>query len=220
VLQFVADQWQQPLTSRRIKIVLGRIDRSKLLAETRKSSEAVERVSDANTPLLTRSSEIVGATEGFRSAKLELTALEKTLEALATKTADANIDESQRAIIGEEFLSIFAQLIRFNIDNNLNQSERLLELFFGGRRAPTADYLDPQHQRYSPKLAASVNAWLAVTDENGKHPKGALTHWLAENAAQFGLVKEDGTLNNIGIDECAKVANWKPGGGAPTWAAS
>jgi hypothetical protein len=200
VLQFVADQWQQPLTSRRIKIEVGRLDRSKPLAETRKSSEAVERVS-------------------YRSAKMEITALRekietlgKQIEALPTK-ADGDIDESQRAILGEECLSSFAQLIRFAIDNDLNQSE-LLE-FFVGRRAPTADYLDPQHQRYSPKLAASINAWLAVTDENGKHPKGALTDWLEENAAQFGLVKEDGTLNNVGIDECAKVANWKPGGGAP-----
>ncbi len=32
-------------------------------------------------------------------------------------------------------------------------------------------------------------------------------------ASEYGLTKEDGSPNEQGIDEVAKVANWKPGGG-------
>jgi len=77
------------------------------------------------------------------------------------------------------------------------------------------DYLNPKHHRYAPKLAAAVGAWLAVTDVNGKHPKQALTKWLRENAAEFGLSDDEGKPNETGIEETAKVANWQPGGGAP-----
>lgn len=82
--------------------------------------------------------------------------------------------------------------------------------------APDApDYLDPRHARYAPKLAATVRAWLAVRDPQGKHPKQALMKWLRENAAEFGLSDDEGKPNEQGIEECAKVANWQPGGGAP-----
>jgi hypothetical protein len=77
-------------------------------------------------------------------------------------------------------------------------------------------YLDPSHPRYSPKLAAAVRAWLAVDDPKGKHPKQALTAWLTKNASNFGLTNPDGRPNKEGIGDCAKVANWKPSGGAPT----
>ena len=39
--------------------------------------------------------------------------------------------------------------------------------------------------------------------------------WLRENGADFGLSDEEGKPNELGIEECAKVANWQPGGGAP-----
>ena len=82
--------------------------------------------------------------------------------------------------------------------------------------APNApDYLDPAHPRFAPKLAAAVGAWLAVDDPKGKHPKQALTKWLREHAAVYGLSDEEGKPNEQGIEECAKVANWQPGGGAP-----
>jgi hypothetical protein len=78
-----------------------------------------------------------------------------------------------------------------------------------------ATYLDQSHPRYSPKLAAAVRAWLAVDDPKGKSPKQALESWLTAHASEFALTKEDGTPNTQGIDECAKVANWNPKGGAP-----
>jgi hypothetical protein len=49
----------------------------------------------------------------------------------------------------------------------------------------------------------------------GKHPKGALSKWLREHAAELGLSDDDGKPNETGIEEVAKVANWQPGGGAP-----
>lgn len=78
-----------------------------------------------------------------------------------------------------------------------------------------AEYLNPAHERYAPKLAAAVKAWLAVQDPRGKHPKQALMKWLRENAAEFGLSDDEGKPNEQGIEECAKVANWQLGGGAP-----
>lgn len=88
---------------------------------------------------------------------------------------------------------------------------------------PTADesqpgYLDGSHPCYAPKLAAAIRAWEAVTSEperlRGKTPKQALTKWLNEHAATYGLTKEDGTPNATGVEEAAKLTNWKPEGGA------
>lgn len=87
--------------------------------------------------------------------------------------------------------------------------------FFFPNATGAPDYLDTKNPRYAPKMAAAVQAWLAVTDLNGKHPKQALAKWLRENAAKFGMTDEEGKPNETGIEEAAKVANWQPGGGAP-----
>ena len=81
--------------------------------------------------------------------------------------------------------------------------------------AQTAGYLDPLHPRYAPKLAAAVRAWMAAEDSAGKTPKQALSKWLRENAITFGLMSDEGKPNEQGIEECAKVANWRTDGGAP-----
>lgn len=81
------------------------------------------------------------------------------------------------------------------------------------------DYLDPTHEHYSPKLAAAIYAWQAVNPERelikGKTVKQAMQTWLRKNAARLGLVKKDGSHNEQGIDEIAKIANWEPKGGPP-----
>ena len=80
------------------------------------------------------------------------------------------------------------------------------------------DYLDPSHPRYAPKLAAAINAWIATNNESllaGKTPKKALEKWLREHAAEFNLSDDEGKPNELGIEECAKVANWQSKGGAP-----
>lgn len=84
-----------------------------------------------------------------------------------------------------------------------------------GESAAAPGYLDPSHPRYAPKLAAAVHAWLAADDSAGKTPKQALSKWLHDHASEFGLVKETGEPNEQGIEECAKVANWRTDGGAP-----
>ncbi len=85
--------------------------------------------------------------------------------------------------------------------------------FFFPGEPPTTDYLDPLHPRYAHKLAAAIQAWQAVGEPSGRTPKQALDKWLRENAAAFELTKEDGTVNELGIQEVSKVANWKREGG-------
>ena len=87
--------------------------------------------------------------------------------------------------------------------------------FFFLPKEGAPDYLDPSNPRYAPKLAAAIRAWQAVTDSVRKHPKQALKSWLAEHAAEFGLTHKEGNVNEEGIEQVAKVANWRPGGGAP-----
>ena len=90
--------------------------------------------------------------------------------------------------------------------------------FFFPGEVHAADYLDPNHPRYAPQLAASVHAWLATGSDDatkGKSPKQALVKWLRQHAAEYKLSDEEGKLNETGIKECAKVANWQKKGGAP-----
>jgi len=84
------------------------------------------------------------------------------------------------------------------------------------RKSPA--YLDRNHPRYAPKLAAAVAAWEACSDNSttqGKSPKQALTNWVLENAKEFGLCSDEGVQNREGINQVATVANWDPKGGAP-----
>jgi len=76
-------------------------------------------------------------------------------------------------------------------------------------------YLNPEHPRYAPKLAAAIRAWEAVEDPKGKHPAQAIREWLTRNAKELGLLKDGGELNKSAIDDIAKIANWQPKGGAP-----
>jgi hypothetical protein len=87
--------------------------------------------------------------------------------------------------------------------------------------APEAgpDYLSKFHPNYSAKLAAAIEAWKAVSADaelrRGKSVKQALIVWLRRNASEFGLTKEDGSPNEQGIEDVAKIANWDTRGGAP-----
>jgi hypothetical protein len=82
-----------------------------------------------------------------------------------------------------------------------------------------ADYLSRVHSNYSPKLAAAIEAWKAVSADDelrhGKSVKQALIVWLRQHANEFGLTKEDGNPNEQGIEDVAKIANWDLKGGAP-----
>lgn len=87
--------------------------------------------------------------------------------------------------------------------------------FFFPAEPETADYLDQNHPRYSPKLAAAVRAWQEVPDPQGKTPKQALEKWLRAHAARFGLIDDEGNPTNQAMSECSTVANWQTAGGAP-----
>jgi hypothetical protein len=93
--------------------------------------------------------------------------------------------------------------------------------FFFEQPANAPDYLDPKHPNYSPKLAAAVRAWEAVTTDNryfkkGKSPKNNIESWLTAHAAEYCLLKKNGKINTEAIEnQIAKVVNWKPDGGAP-----
>ena len=90
--------------------------------------------------------------------------------------------------------------------------------FFFPLGADIPDYLNRSSERYAPKLAAAICAWQATDAPSvlgGKSPKQALVKWLREHASEFGLTDDDGKPNETGIEEVAKVANWRLTGGAP-----
>jgi hypothetical protein len=98
-------------------------------------------------------------------------------------------------------------------------SRGLKPQFFFPEAKSGPDYLSKDHFNYSPKLAAAICAWMAVSGDpelrRGKSVKQALDVWLRQHANEFGLTKEDGNPNEQGIQEIAKIANWDPKGGAP-----
>ena len=92
------------------------------------------------------------------------------------------------------------------------------EFFFPNstKSIETPEYLNKNHPRYSPKLAATVNVWLAMEDEKllkGKAIKAAITDWLESHYQELGLTY-NGNINTKGIEDCTSVANWNYKGGA------
>ncbi|MNG86316.1 hypothetical protein D3C79_450960 [compost metagenome] len=74
-------------------------------------------------------------------------------------------------------------------------------------------FLNPEHGRYAPKLAAAVSAWHNYSEQPGRTPKQSLLQFLRRNASNYGLVDSEG--NPKCLDDLAAIANWKPNGGAP-----
>lgn len=107
-------------------------------------------------------------------------------------------------------------LIKFLIEQNISDE------FFNRVPISEADYLNPSHPAYTPKLAAAIITWKAVVQNFEKvntlgTPKQRIQRYLIDNADRLGLTKGDGSLNNVAISEIAKVVNWKTKGGvAPT----
>lgn len=87
--------------------------------------------------------------------------------------------------------------------------------FFPDAASAAPGYLDRNHPRYAPKLAALVHAWMATEDTKGKTPKQAIERWLRVNAGQFDLTDEDGNPMGKTIGEISSVPNWATKGGAP-----
>jgi hypothetical protein len=91
--------------------------------------------------------------------------------------------------------------------------------FFFPNAQEGLEYFSAAHPHFSPKLAAAVKAWEAVSADaalrRGKTVKQAIIVWLRHHANEFGLTKDDGNPNEQGIEEVAKIANWDTKGGAP-----
>lgn len=95
-------------------------------------------------------------------------------------------------------------------------SKNLQPAFFFGEPTKEPDYMNPNHPRYSAKLAASARVWQAMEDEEltrGKSTITAMEEWLETRYKELDLLHE-GQRNNTAIKECAKVANWNIKGGA------
>lgn len=77
-------------------------------------------------------------------------------------------------------------------------------------------FKDKEHERYSAKLAAVVSAWDAVEQAApNRTVKQTLEKWLNANAAQFGLIDDDGRPLSTVVQTLSEVANWETRGGAP-----
>ena len=128
--------------------------------------------------------------------------------------------ESEYDTNGNEIVVIRGSLDLYRSTVNVDSLKRWLGYrgfktgFFFPDPVETMDFLDAANPRYAPKLAAAVRAWQAVTDAGKKSPKQALDKWLREHAVDFKLTNDEGKPIETAIEECSKVANWNPKGGA------
>jgi hypothetical protein len=124
------------------------------------------------------------------------------------------MDENGEFIVNDDAISPTS---RVNVESLKKWlvSRNCKPAFFFPDKSDGPDYLDPNNICYAPKLAAAVSAWLAINDSTLERPKQALEKWLYKNAENFKRSGKEDTLTKAAIKEAAKVANWKPSGGAP-----
>ncbi len=148
---------------------------------------------------------------------------------LAVKTALMSAIEKREnfgslAYYGDDFegrqIDLHGSIIRVEALKDFLSEKGVRDGFFFPYDTNQAEYLDPEHPQYAPKLAAAVRAWEAVQDQSRRKnqtPKQALEKWLRENAADYGLTfPEDGKVNESAIEAIARICNWQPQGGAPS----
>jgi hypothetical protein len=121
---------------------------------------------------------------------------------------------------------ITAALALSKVHQHAIVGRELLEHLNGGGRANCAvarefagGFLHPSHARYSPKLAAAFAARQALEDDptllKYKSPKAAAKIWLRLHALEYGLIRANGHVNELAVEEIAKIVNWLQSGGAP-----
>lgn len=82
------------------------------------------------------------------------------------------------------------------------------------------DFMNQEHDHYSPKLAATVAAWEAASHAtetgaiNGSSPKTWIKDWLKVHAVEYGVTNDKET--DDAFEQMATTANWKPKGGRPS----
>lgn len=141
------------------------------------------------------------------------------LSAISAGKLNAKLSYYRDENFGNDELSIYSSMIAHDDLAAYLKLKRIDSVFFNFDDKNEQDPYNKNSPFYSPKLAAANEAWKAVTSEkhrlNKCTPKQALEKWLEENASRFGLINKDGSLNKNGIEEVAKIANWKTKGGAP-----
>lgn len=90
------------------------------------------------------------------------------------------------------------------------------KMFFPNGRKD--DYMNPNHEAYSPELAVCVKAWevAQTADYPDQTPKQFMAEWILNHAGEYG-VKFDDDTDKVGskkAEALAKVANWQTLGGA------
>jgi hypothetical protein len=124
--------------------------------------------------------------------------------------------EAEMIAENKPYLSIDAN----NLKNWLRSKNFTTGFLFENEAIDTPDYLNKNHHNYAYKLAAAIQAWQAVNNNeryknNGKSPKTNLINFLNTHAAELKLLKDNGEPNVKAIEEqISIVANWAPRGGA------
>jgi hypothetical protein len=116
--------------------------------------------------------------------------------------------EAERDQLQKEVEQLQAELLEVTHRSDENgRAADHLRARIAALEAKAPQYLDPAHFHYSPRLAAAVRAWEAVSSGgiNGT-VKQALSEWLTQHAGEFKLSAE-------AIIQCAYVANWRTTGG-------
>ena len=143
--------------------------------------------------------------------------------ALETKQIDGLIhreietNHNGFAVNDSPTVDIFQSYVEIDSLTKWLRSKGMTDNYFFPADDELAAYMNPDHPRYSAKLAATVEAWEAF-DENDPSPgtaKQKLQKWLRLNAARFGFVDDEGKTRENVIEEIAKIANWATKGGAP-----
>jgi hypothetical protein len=86
--------------------------------------------------------------------------------------------------------------------------------FFAKEEPEDDDFMDPDHDHFSPELALAVKAWRALASEQKfkKGAKAAIEAWLTANPDAW---EGDGKLSVNAKDRVITLVNWRRGGGAP-----
>ncbi len=129
----------------------------------------------------------------------------KEVRELDERTGDSYIDEN-------------STLITVNSLKEWLKGRGFQEHFFFFPDEPQGEFLDPNHPRYAPKLAAAIKAWQALDDPGliKGTAKQSVQKWLRLNASEFDLSADDGKPKETAIEEISKIVNWQPKGGAPS----
>ena len=141
------------------------------------------------------------------------------ISGISSGKLDAKVVYYQEEYDRIDRISLHDTLISHESLANFLKSKNINSVFFNYEDNSDHEPLTKTGKFYSPKLAAAIEAWQAVIKEPHRlyktTPKQALIKWLEENAEKYELINDNGTFNKSGIEEVAKIANWKSQGGAP-----